>query len=175
MSQVHAYIGAALAAIAGIFFFVLVLPAYDGVSSRRTALAERNDLITEQTATVAKLADLNKQYAARAGDIKQFSYVVPSGKNTADLVSMLQALVSQNGLQLTGLSMGANTVDDKAPYYVQSIDIGMSGGYVAFRSFMEGIERNIRMIDIDSIDAAPVSENSPTINFRIKAHAYFLK
>jgi Tfp pilus assembly protein PilO len=169
------YLGAATVAITGILFFVLVMPSYDGISARRVALDERNQMITDQTAIVAKLNDLRQQAATRAGEIKQFSYVVPATKNAADLVSMLQALANQNGLQLTNMSMGTGGSTDKSPYVVQSIDLGLSGGYIAFRSFIDSIEKNIRIIDIDSIDAAPTTDNSPIIGFRVKAHAYFLQ
>ncbi|OGN33098.1 MAG: hypothetical protein A3I39_02120 [Candidatus Yanofskybacteria bacterium RIFCSPLOWO2_02_FULL_47_9b] len=175
MNSRRSYFGAVLTAIAGILFFVLAMPAYDGIAARRAALDERSQLVADQTAILAKLEDMRKQSAARAGDLKQFSYVVPATKNAADLVSMIQALASQNGLQLTTLAMGANSNKDNSPYVAQSVDLGLSGGYIAFRSFIDSIEKNIRIIDIDTIDAAPTSENSPIIGFRVKAHAYFIQ
>ena len=175
MNSGRAYAGTILAAIAGLLFFILVMPAYDGISARRAALEERDQMVTDQSAIVAKLNDLKQQSAKRAADLKQFSYVVPSTKNSADLVSMFQALAAQNGLQITTLAMGVNSTDDKAAYVTQSVDLGLIGGYLSFRSFVDSIEKNIRIIDVDSIDAAPITENSSTIGFRVKAHAYFLK
>jgi Tfp pilus assembly protein PilO len=162
-------------AAAGILFFVLVMPAYDGVSARRAAVSERTQLLAERTEIVNKLASLKQQAAARAGDIEQFSYVVPATKDAPDLVAMIQALTSENGLELNGLSMGANQKDEGAAYAIQSLDLTVSGGYTAFRSFIDNLEKNIRIIDIDSIDAAPTTESSPIIGFRVKAHAYFLQ
>lgn len=161
-------------ALAGLLFFILLMPAYNGLSARRTALDERNRLIAERTDILAKINELKQESAKRAGDIRQFSYVVPAGKAPADLVAMIQTLASQNGLQLTSLAMGAGNNDEKAPYLAQSIDLGLAGGYAAFRSFIESLEKNVRIIDIESIDAAPTTENSPVIGFRIKARAYFI-
>jgi len=176
MNSGRAYLGSILAAIAGILFFALVMPTYDGISARRTALEERNQMVSEQSAIVAKLEDLRKQSATRSAELKQFSYVVPAAKDTADLVSMLQALASQNGLDMTTLAMGSNlNTSPDSPYVTQAIDISLSGGYTAFRSFVDNLEKNIRIIDIDSMDASPVSDDSPVIGFRIKAHAYFIQ
>jgi Tfp pilus assembly protein PilO len=175
MTASRTYLGAVLVALAGALFFLLVLPQYDAISARRAALAERSDLLTERQGLVKKIDDWKKEMATRADDIKDFSYIVPATKDAPDLVSMIQALASENGLQLNGLSMGTNDQSEGASYATQSLDLSLAGGYVAFRSFMDEMEKNIRIIDIDSIDAAPTTENSPVIGFRVKAHAYFLQ
>ncbi len=176
MNSSRAYIGSVLLAAAGALFFVLVLPAYDGVSARQSALDERNQVVLDQTAIIDNVIKLEKEVSDRSNDLKQFSYVVPATKSTAELVTMLQTLASQNGLQLTSIAMGSgNNSTEKSPYKVQPIDIALSGGYIAFRSFIDSIEKNIRIIDIDSIDAAPTGENSPVIGFRLKAKAYFIQ
>jgi len=111
----------------------------------------------------------------RADDINKFSAIVPSRKSVPELVSSIQALASQNGLQLTGLSLGSDASRTKDSYEVQSIDLGLSGYYPSFKSFLNALESNLRVIDITTIDANPATENSPIISFRIKANAYYLK
>lgn len=174
MNSGRTYLGAVLIGIAGLLFFVLVMPTYDGISARRAALDQRTQMVNDDNAVIAKLNDFKKQSADRAADIKEFSNIVPATKDGADLVSMLQALASQNGLQMTTLAMGSTANTQDSPYSDQSLDIGLNGGYVAFRSFVDDMEKNVRIIDVDSIDAAPVTEGSPTISFKVKAHAYFL-
>lgn len=174
MSQTRAYIGASLIAIAGLFAFVLIKPTYDDIIARREALTEREQMVSEQTAILNRLKDLKQQATERANDIEQFSNIVPAAKNTADLVAMLQALANQNGLEMTALAMGSTQSTQDLPYNAQDISIGLAGGYIPFRSFIDDLEKNIRIIDIDSIDAAPITEGASIIRFSVKARAYFL-
>jgi len=175
MSLSRTYIGAILIAIAGIIFWVLMMPAYDNLVAQRDAISQRNDIIKAKSDLVANITSLSKEYANRYADIARFSSMVPAVKSAPELVSSIQALATQNGLQLKTISLNGNITQDTNPYLEQSIGIELNGGYLAFKSFLIALERNIRLIDVDSIDASPIAENSPIISFRIKGNAYYLK
>lgn len=175
MNLSRTYIGAILIAGAGIIFWVLLMPTYDNVMARREAVTQRNDIIKTKTDIITSINSLTKEYANRSADIARFSSMVPALKSAPELVSSIQALATQNGLQLKTISLSGNITQDLNPYLSQSIGIELNGGYLAFKSFLMAIERNIRLIDIDSIDASPIAENSPVISFRIKGNAYYLK
>ncbi len=175
MSSIRSYVGAGLIAISGLLFFALLMPAYNSVSARRVALADRQTALITQQEGIRDFNQLKEEAARRSSDIKQFSAIVPATKSPAEIVSMVQTIASQNGLQLLTLAMGTSAVQEKSPFASQAVDMGLSGGYLAFRSFIESLERNIRVIDIDAIDASPSTDSSPIINFRVRAHAYYLQ
>ncbi len=171
----RAYTGAGLIAVAGILFWVLVMPSYDKVSANREALTERKTLLEGRGAIIANVKSLLKDYAAHADEVKRFSSIVPAQKSAAEIVSAIQTLATQNGVQLNTLAVGATLGDTQNPYQDQTIDIGVNGSYPAFKSFLSALEKNIRVIDITSIDASPTTEDSPIISFRLKGTAYYLK
>jgi Tfp pilus assembly protein PilO len=175
MSPIRSYIGAGIIAISGILFFVLVLPTYNSVSARRTALADREESLAQQQQELDSFNKLKDEATKRSDQIKQFSAIVPATKSPAEIVSMLEVIAKESGLQLSTLAMGSSTVQEKSPYASQAIDLGLSGSYTSFRTFVGGIEKNLRIMDIDAIDASPTTDNSPIINFRIRAHAYYLQ
>lgn len=175
MSSTKIYIGACIVAIAGVLFWVLLLPMYDGVAAQREALKERSAILDKRNTIIANINSLAKQYANQSADIQRFSAIVPPQKSVPELVSSIQALASQNGLTLTSLGLSGDTNQDKDLYHLQSINIGLTGSYPAFRSFLAALEHNLRVIDIISIDASPTTENSPIIGFRIKGNAYYIK
>lgn len=168
------YIGALLIALAGILFWVLLLPAYDTVMAQREAVTERASILKDRADTIASIKTMTQEYITRATDIERFTSIVPAKKSVPEIVSSIQALSFENGLQLTTvtLSGGANKGTD--PYLVQSIDLGLTGSYPAFKSFLMALEKNIRLIDVVSIDASPIAENSSIISFRIRGNAYYL-
>lgn len=175
MSISRDYIGGMMIAVAGILFWILIMPAYDRVMTLRVALTERNEILINRNAILSNISALTKKYAERATDIQRFASIVPSQKSAPEIVSSMQALANQNGLQLTTITLSSANTQDSNPYRPQSIDMAFFGSYPAFKSFLEALEKNIRIIDITSIDAAPTTENSPIIGFRLKGNAYYLK
>ncbi len=175
MTLSRTYIGAGLIAIVGILFWILVMPLYDTILAQRDALSERTTILENRNSIIANISALTQEYAKHSSDIQRFGSIVPAQKSAPELVSSIQALATQNGLQLTSLSLGTNTSQTKDPYDLQSMDMGLNGSYPAFKSFLMALERNVRVIDIVNIDASPTSDNSPIIAFRIKGNAYYLK
>lgn len=175
MNPTRNYIGALLIAVAGIMFWVLAMPAYDQINNLRAALDERSSILDSHTTILNNLNTLNKQYSENAANIQRFSNIVPTTKNSAELVSTMQALASQNGLTLTSIALSAAQNQDTNPYNTQPIDIGLSGSYPSFRSFLNALETNLRILDIQTIDVNPISGNVNTLSFRIKANTYYLK
>jgi Tfp pilus assembly protein PilO len=175
MNSSRAYLGACLVAIAGIIFWILLMPMYDQVMLQRDAIAQRGDILQNRNSIIANISALTQQYAQRSSDIARFTSIVPTEKSAPELVSSLQALANNNGLQITTIALSGGVNQDKNPYQEQSIDIGVNGTYPAFKNFLLALENNIRIIDIISFDAAPVGDNSSIISFRIKGNAYYLK
>lgn len=175
MSLSRTYIGAILVAVAGILFWVLLMPTYDNIMAQRDALAQRADIIKNRGDIMANIATLTQEYTSRSSDIERFKSIIPDKKSAPELISSIQALATQNGLQLTTIVLSGTVNQDKKTYQEQSLDLGLTGGYPAFKSFLMALERNIRLIDIISLDASPTSENSPIISFRIRGNAYYLK
>lgn len=169
------YIGSCLIALAGILFWVLLMPTYDQVMAQRDAIAQRADIIKNRSDIINNIATLTKEYSKRSSDIARFTSIVPDKKSVPELVSSLQALTTQNGLQLETIALSGGTTKSTDPYQGQPIDLTLTGSYPAFKSFLMNLEKNIRIIDIVSISASPISENSPIINFSVKGNAYYLK
>ncbi len=175
MTLSRVYIGAFLIAIAAILFWVLLMPTYDNVMAQREAITERSEMFKNRSDIIANIATINQEYAKKSADVARFASIVPAQKSAPELVSSLQALATQNGLQLMTIALSGDANKDINSYQVQSIDLGLNGSYPAFKSFLIALERNTRLIDIISIDASPTSDNSPIIGFRVKGNAYYLK
>lgn len=170
------YIGSILVVVAGIIFWVFDMPAYDYVSNSRPAIQLRNDQLASRTKIIDNINNINKEYAKRSAEISRFSFIVPAKKSTAEIVSMSEALASQNGLQLSSLTLGSEQQNQNNTLFnTQPISMSLSGTYPAFRSFLNALEKNVRITDIYSINAAPEQSGSANLLFDIKANAYYLK
>ena len=108
-------------------------------------------------------------------DVQKFSSIVPAKKSTAELVSELEAIAAQTGMQLSDVSMQEQsaTADKGGGYRVLALNIGLTGNYASLISFLNAVEQNIRLMDVASIDAAMGGAGS-LMRFTIRATVYFL-
>ena len=171
------YIGAGLVALALIGAWGWILPEYNKISELNVALKERQELYDSRSATIKRIRDLNKEYQKRAADVTKISSVLPSKKSLAEMVSAIEKISAQSGLQLISATIAGKPSDGQAgPYNFLPIEITMSGGYPELISFIRSAEKNLRVIDITSINAAAGSSDKPgLLNFSMKGSAYYLK
>ncbi len=169
------YIGALLIAVAATLGWIFVLPVYNEYLEIKTALADRESILDQRKATIDKIKALEAEYQTRSADMNRLASVVPTKKSAAELVSSFEDIASRNGLQLLGVSISEQkTTNTNSPYNMVGIDFTLAGSYLSFLGFLDGIERSIRLIDVQSIDASQAAETN-TINFKVKANSYYLK
>ena len=171
------YIGAGLIALALIGAWGWILPEYNKISELNVALEERQELYDSRSAIIKKIQDLNKEYQQRAADITKISSVLPSKKSLAEMVSAVEKLSTQSGLQLISATIAGKPSDNQTTAYnFLPVEISMGGGYTGLVSFLKSAEKNLRILDITSVNAAAGSaDNSALLNFSLKGSAYYLK
>jgi len=171
------YIGAALISLAAFFFWGWILPGYNVISELKTLVRERQDLISSRSAIIANIKNLTEEYQKHSADIKKRTAVVPNKKSVAEIVSTMENIASRNGLQLTGETISEQKSEPGAPYDSVLIDISLSGGYTSLVNMLQSLEKNLRLLDVSSIDVNPGTSSSGAafLNFRVKMSAYFVK
>lgn len=171
------YIGAGLIAIAIILFWALALPFYNEISDLDTAVKEREDLLKSRNTIISNIKELNKEYQKRIPEIAKLSAIVPSKKSVAEVLSAIDDISKKNGIELfSSAIIGQKTSDvNTNPYNLLSLEINLNGSYPGLTNFLRAFERNLRLIDITSIDAAAGSGNTSALNFVVKGNAYYLK
>ncbi len=170
------FLGAGLLAVAFFLFWVFVVPGYQDATALRTAIGERQDIMTERTALIQRVAQLKSEYDARAADIRTFSAVVPPEKSIAEIVSSLEQIAQTTGVQMTDL----NVVQDKSESSregrgVVNITVQGSGYYSSLVGFLRSFEQNVRLIDVETLDVGQNKALPDLLIFSIKATAYSLK
>jgi Tfp pilus assembly protein PilO len=166
---------------AGAFaFFVLVLPEFTSIKNARAALRVRQALIEEKNAELQNVAELDKQYQARQADIDKIIVFMPEQKRIDQIVSSIQQITSQTGLNLAGMTTAAAAETGEAAGY-KKIFVGFDvvGQYPSFVNFLKLLEQNLRLYDIFEIIGSPLSGGTGgaqnLINFSVKLNAYNLK
>ncbi len=166
---------------AGAFaFFVLILPEFTSIKNARAALQVRQVLIEERKMELKNVAELNAQYKARQAGIDKITTFMPEQKRVDQIVSSIQQIASQAGLNLADMTTAAAVETGEAAGYKKTfVSFNVIGQYPSFVIFLKLLEQNLRLYDIFEIigslttSAAGGSQN--LVNFSVKLNAYNLK
>lgn len=168
-------IGVGLLAFAFFIALGMVWSRYDEMRALNAAIADRELLVQERKTLVARVKKLNSDYQLAIGDARKFGAVIPTKKEVDELVSAFESMAQRSGVQLgeTGI-VEDKAAAEKVGARVLIINIKGKGPYEGIRTFMGDLEKNVRLIDLTSVDFA-AEEQSILLNFDIKAQAYFIQ
>jgi len=171
------YIGTGLFSVTIILFWALALPFYHRISDLDVAIKEREELLSSKNSVMTNIDNLNKEYQKRIPEITKLSSIVPAKKSVAEVLSAVNNLSEKNGLQLFSSSITGQRLSEGSPdpYNVLSLEIALNGSYPAMTNFLKAFERNLRLVDITSVDAITGLGNTSVLSFVIKGNAYYLK
>lgn len=171
------YLGAGLIAIAMILFWTMAFPLYNEISDLDMAVKERKDIFESSSSVIANIQELNKEYQKRIPDITKLSAIVPPKKSVAEVLSAINDISVKNGIELFSSSITGVKASDSgvSPYNILSLEIGLNGSYPGLTNFLRSFERNLRLVDITSLDATAGLGNTSVLNFVVKGNAYYLK
>ncbi|MBX4211621.1 MAG: type 4a pilus biogenesis protein PilO [Candidatus Yanofskybacteria bacterium] len=168
-------LGAGLIAVALFLFWLFPYPAYQKIAAYRSAIGEREQLLVERRAAMDQITKLKKEYDQRASQIQRFSAVIPSKMATAELISALEQIANQSGVQMGDVTFSDSKQQTQTDYQLLGVGINGKGTYSGLVTFLESIERSIRLLDVSKVDAGTDTSQGSLLNFTIQADAYFLK
>lgn len=169
------YLGVTLVGLAVIIFWVACMPLWDNISLLNNSIAEKAKVFSERESVLKNIEGIHKQYQNRSADVGKISSVIPNKKSPAELVSSLEAIAKQSGLQLIEVTMGGAKKEGQE-LQTTSIELGLTGSYESFTAFLDLVEKNIRLLDVFevSISQAAIPGGQIVLNFRVKINAYYL-
>lgn len=160
-----------------IVFFVLVMPQYDSIKIFRETVAAREALFAERSAIISRIQELERQAEARQADIDRLTTFMPQGKQMDEIVSSLEKVAANSGMQLTVITTseaGTATAEDQKRVFV-SVDL--TGTYPNLINFLKSLEQSLRLYDVSEIVVSPATAAGlgNNLNFALKMHAYYLE
>ena len=158
---------AAFLVAAMMIYSLFIRPEYELVNELRGMFIAKSNLLTEQQSIISQVQSLLAQYQGSASIQRAVSLALPTKEEAAGIFSQLQALAQANDLtiEVFGLqsqptksvnnSRGAiNVVKDLG---VLQASLKVSGGYDNFKNFLQGVETNIRVMDLISLKMEKVN------------------
>jgi hypothetical protein len=172
MSNNKHLIGVSLIALGLFLFWVFPYAEYQKISILQAGITERDAVIKERTAIIDNVKKIKEEYSRRGSELNNFSAVVPSKKSTAEILLAIEAIASQTGNMITETGF-SGTPPKNTEYAVLQTVIKGRGGYGALKGMLEGFEKNIPLIDVQSIKMS-LDPQSLQLNYEINAVTYYI-
>ncbi len=177
--------------------WLVAWPAGRGVVGLRKEAALKKTSIGLERAVIEKLNSINNVLAEQKSNVERLEQAIPDSELKPELISIMENLASQNGLNLVSVNVasvpdesGARTnrgreVTARDTIGRLKIDINTSGNYASFKSWLTAVERSLRIIDVNEITFAIAKQKTaageelptvdPLIDFSINMNTYILK
>ncbi|HLD82206.1 MAG TPA: type 4a pilus biogenesis protein PilO [Patescibacteria group bacterium] len=139
---------------------------------QKQSMLNRVRRIEEQKNYLENLQDVETYYTSISNDVlASIERAVPSDTQMAALYTEIEAIVLDNGLQLTSVDFSERPNQTEQVYKEVSVAINVTGGgYEEFKSFLGQLEKNLRIYDITSIKYSPKA-----IVYSVDFNAYYIE
>jgi Tfp pilus assembly protein PilO len=168
-------VGAGIIALALFSGWAFMIPGFQELRVLRAALAERRVILSERSGLIQRVAEFKKEYQQKVTDTRKFAAVVPTARGTAELISAIERIGQSTGVQVLDVNILDESKTGKEEYGTVAITMKGTGSYDALMRFLDAFEKNIRLIDVQSIDLGQNERATDQLVFGMKASAYLLK
>ena len=156
-------------------FWVLVMPEHRKISEFEAAIQLREAELNERSEIAKKIKEITKKSQDRAIEISNLALIVPSKKDVAELISAIDRISTISGMQLAQINIQPQPDTPTDPFNGMTVNADVSGEFGSVRTFLENLEQNIRLLDVETVQLSPSSEASTSaLKMSIQAKSYFL-
>ncbi len=169
--------GAFVIGLALFFFWPAVVGSWQEIGALKDAIAQRQDLLKQRQDAFDHVKSLYAEYKSKlnAQDSQKFSSLVPVKKDSAELVSAIQAIGNDSGMTIKEVRI-ADVKSTDTQFQTLNISLDLTGGYPALRAFLGELEQYVRLLNVRALAVtSDTGQSGGALNFTLRAEAYFLK
>lgn len=168
-------IASVIFAAGGFLVIGFLLPKYEDIQSAREAVDIRQAKFEERSALINNAADMEKKYQQNLDNINNLAFLIPSKKQSDQVLLGVSEMVNQSGLRLLEISMADMTQNTLDQYRPAIINVRLSGDYLAFFNFLKLLEQSIRLYDLREISMGQDTATKAGLNIELKITTFSLK
>ena len=166
-----------------IFYSTFIKKEFAAIQKLRGEVAAKNQLLAEQQNAASQIKSLLQQYEGVSQLQKTISLVLPQDEDFPNIFSQFNAIAINSGVAIQMINIEVAPIQPPANslvygYGVLKFNIKVSGSYEAFKSFIQALETNIRVMDIKEIKLESVGspgQKSPSniFTYNLVVEAYY--
>jgi Tfp pilus assembly protein PilO len=149
-------------------------PKYQDFNNLRFEVREKKIQLENKEQYFSKLEGYSLKLKEYSSELSKINSALPEDPGIPDLFHFLEKTGSQNGLALEKVHLGKiSPLEQNSEIKKTSLDLSFSGSYPAFKSFLSIVEKNARLIGVESISfSTPAKGEIFTFDLTIKTYSY---
>ena len=169
----------------------LDVPMVQGILNSRGEVKSKQTALLEKEAFIKTIEGLIEKYKTNQEILKNLDVILPGDSDVPNLLVELEALAKAGGMMISDIKIasvetksssradtagGEGVVQKQASvnYQVIAITLVVKGDYAAFKNFLQAIETNIRLVDLESADFNATSEGAASLfDFNVVLKTYY--
>lgn len=164
-------------------YSAFIKPEYLTIVELRGRISAARSALAEQRTAIGQVQDLLNQYRGSAQIREAVSLALPLAEEVPSILNQIQALAQANGLSIGVFNVqtlatrpavsargAASAVRDVG---VLQMTVKLSGVYEGFKNFLQGLETNIRLMDVAALKVEPAARGSSVSSFTLTVNAYY--
>ena len=181
-------------------WFVAV-PVRSGFRVEMKEIALKKQTISLEKQVIDKLNSINQILDSQKDNVARLEQAIPGDELKPELLSIMESLANQSGLALITIEVDIPTSNAGTRAVARTNETGSAGSlktlktlkitmqvlgtYSSFKSWLEAIEKNLRISDVSSISFAVGKKKSaegevipaidPVIDYTVSMNTYVLK
>lgn len=167
-------------------FFGYIKPAYSTIQDLQSQESTYDDALAQITALNNTVAQDQKTLSGfNVDDIAKLNKFLPNSIDNVRLIIDISNIASNFGLAIKGITLEqpaattnnapVQTAANKNGYNSINISFSVTTTYSNFLSFIQGLEKSLRLVDIVSVSFTPTGNNTATYDYHITLRTYWLK
>jgi Tfp pilus assembly protein PilO len=169
------YLGTALIATAIFILYAFGWNYFSNIQIYNVAIKDSRANLAEKGSALDKIKMLSEQYQIKRSSIQKISALIPTKKNTAELLSSVEEISNATGIRISKLLISDVKSDTTHEYNEMRIDITTSGNYQSLVTLLKTFEHNVRLLDVGQLAVSRDIQNPQVLNFKLVTSAYYLK
>ncbi len=167
------FTGSILAAVAIFGLFAFVLPLYNELGALQTAMDERSSSIIDLRRALDRVDSLGQDLDQRMADVNRLKNVISQRKSADEIVSALDSIANQSGVQLVNFSMGEG--QSTGDYNTATLNLNLNGSYPSLKTMFSNLENSLRLFDVTNMSVSPLTESAELLSVNLSINVYYLE
>lgn len=157
-----------------LIFFLLVLPSYDKTRILLKNAEERESILKEEEEILNRIKSLSNEIEGNKDSIGKLERFLPKKKEIPELITNLEEITKNSGINLKEITISEQPGQEAIKKIAGSIKV--SGDFPQFLSFLDFLEKNIRLIEIPKINITiQTSEKTKLLNYELQFETNYLE
>ena len=159
-------------------FSVLILPVSNTIQELRGEKSALSELFEKELGTVEAVNAIYEQFGGVSNLQDTLSLALPTQGDVPSIVNQLNGIAKTSGIVINSIDLKllpirASSQDDAfRPVGTVSISLEVLGAYESIKLYLESIETNVRIMDVQMLGVEGGTE-SEVLQYTIDIHAYY--